>query len=365
MPSRLEQVLPLCSLDEYPVHQSPKPLRFPEATDPRVYDRYWFTVQDREATMFMVVGIGFYPNLGTVDGYALFVHDGKQVNVRVHDRLVDRSHISVGPLRAEPVVPFEEWHLALSTGDHGLAFDLRWRDTKRANYRRFPVKGVYYDTAGYEAFGRIEGWVTCGDKTFTISPDRFVGSRDHHWGVRDGVGGVRLGQLRPGVSHTGQWVEFADWAIWGDQVLYNFDDPRRGAGKVRPVEQRLRFDPNTRQFIGGTVVNRFDDGEIREVHYERIPDLTAYLRGGGYSSPSGLGTPDENICHGMDVGKRVQGETWDVRDCSTLARVMGFENQLCWVTCGTEKVVGIYECCNPDLYAMCERGVAGFSFDKI
>lgn len=368
MTDRMVQFLPLCGLDEYPIHQTVQPLRYVDTTDPRAFERYWFTAQDEQGEFYLIVGFGFYPNLGTADAYAIFVRDGQQTNIRAHCRLVDRGNIAIGPLRARPVAPFEEWHLVLEDNDYGFRFDLRWRDTKRANFRKMdipipvPNPSLLHNWCGYEAFGSIEGNVVCGGKTFQLRPNRVHGSRDHHWGTRDGVGGINILTKRPPFSHCGQWVEFKTWSIWGDQVLYNIGDERQGAGKAAEIDHKLRFDPVTKHFVGGTVRNRLQNGEVIELVYEQIDNIVAYLRGGMYSSPDGRGTPDKNHHHGMDVGDLIEGETYDTRDPQTRMRIAGFEDHLCRVTCGSETTVGIFECCNPVLYAMCEAGRPGYSF---
>lgn len=367
----LDEFAPLSSFDEFPIHQTVEPIRFVDTTDPRAFERYWFTASDTEGKFFLVVGFSFYPNLNKTDAYCLFLADGKQTNVRAHRSLgPDRAVFEIGPFHAKPVEPFKEWHVRLDENEFGLSFDIRWFDTKRAVFSRqtpptFP--GVnngknFHNWGGYETFGRIEGTVTLGDKIFQLDPAKVRGSRDHHWGTRNGVGGEDHAlPLKRRFTHVGQWVEFGTWSIWGDKCLFNIGDEHTGALKVDALEHRLRFDPSSHHFIGGTIVNRLGNGDIREVHYEAIENLTAYLRCGMYSGSDGKGTPRENHHHGQVVGDRLDGESFDVTDPEVRHLIGGMEDHLCRVTCGDETVVGILECRNPVLYEMCRDGVRGYS----
>ncbi len=62
---------PMSGFDEYPIHQIPEPLRILGTSDPRAYERYWFTTADAAQDVLLVVGFGFYPNLGTADAFAI------------------------------------------------------------------------------------------------------------------------------------------------------------------------------------------------------------------------------------------------------------------------------------------------------
>lgn len=153
-------------------------------------------------------------------------------------------------------------------------------------------------------------------------------------------------------------MEFKDWSIWGNRLLYNLGDSAHpGAETIEPVEQRLRFDPETRHLIGGIVVNRLPSGELREVHYEAIGRQCAFMRTGGYTGCNGLGTPGSNLHHGMPAGERVEGETHDLADPAVRMKIEGFENLLVRATCNGETTVGILESRNPALHAMASKGI--------
>jgi len=357
-------------MDEYPIHQFSEPVRVVSTTDARAYERYWFTVEDEAGEFFLVTGFGVYPNLDTVDAYVIFIRDGVHTSLRMHRLLGDdRANTRFGPLRAEVIEPFREWKLVLEDNDQDLRFDLRWRDTKRAIFQRFNPFGtsnrngrlVTAEISGYETFGRVEGTITHQGQRIAVNPAHVRGSRDHHWGIRNGVGGP--GHMEPETlrSHFAQFVEFEDWSIWGIRGLYNLGDKRPGFARVVKSDNRLRFDPQTKHLVGGIVTNTFDTGEVKEVHYEQIGSLVAHLRCGMYQGPTG-GTPDGDIYHGMYVGDDVvAGRTDDLTDVRVRTELAGFEDHLCTARCDGETTVGILECRNPLLYDMCNEGLPGFS----
>ena len=57
-------------LDEYPIHQAPLPMDRVVSSDRNFYDRCYFNVHDGAGEVFMVTGLGVYPNLGVIDAYA-------------------------------------------------------------------------------------------------------------------------------------------------------------------------------------------------------------------------------------------------------------------------------------------------------
>lgn len=367
-----ETYSPLCGWDEFPIHQSVAPVRYVNTTDLRAFERYWFTAKSRDGSVFLITGLGVYPNLGVTDAYALLVRDGRQISIRAHQPLsANRASLQVGPFRFSPLQPFVEWSLSLEGGnEHGLSFDLRWFDTKRACFSKPPFSQLanapenmhlLHDWGGYETFGEIEGEIRLGDKLFPLTRDRFIGSRDHHWGIRDGVGGLNLAGHKTGFTHCGQFAEFRDWAIWGAQALYPIDSPKR-PGPIETIKSQFAFAPETRHFREGIVTNRHSDGEVKTLHYKAIDHMTAYLRCAGYAAPDGRGSPLGNYLHGAATGPSLVCETHDISDARTRIAIGGFEDQLCIVTCNGEETIGIFECQNPALYQMCKAGVPGFSF---
>ncbi|HEX9499479.1 MAG TPA: hypothetical protein VF926_14170, partial [Mycobacterium sp.] len=57
--------------DEFPIHQIPQPIAWPGASDRNFYDRSYLNAHDRTGGIFLITGIGYYPNLGVKDAFVL------------------------------------------------------------------------------------------------------------------------------------------------------------------------------------------------------------------------------------------------------------------------------------------------------
>src|SRR6185312_7396182 len=62
--------------DEFPVHQIPQPIAWPGSSDRNFYDRSYFNAHDRTGDIFLISGIGYYPNLGVKDAFVLISRRG-------------------------------------------------------------------------------------------------------------------------------------------------------------------------------------------------------------------------------------------------------------------------------------------------
>ncbi|MDA0352824.1 MAG: hypothetical protein O3A10_11515 [Chloroflexi bacterium] len=360
IPDAAAEHAPMWALTELPVHEwSPQTNLVEETTDPRAYERYWWTAQDSTGELLVVTGFALYPNLGTVESFSIVNLRGQHTTVRAHRKLTgNRFDMRVGPIEAQLVAPFKEWHLTLDENPYGISYDLRWLDTKRSIAQPAMI-------GGYETFGRIEGTVRVGSEEFTLTEAAFSGSRDHHWGVRDGVGGpghlVRPIERATATATSGQWVEFGDWSVWLHRILYNLGDPRPGTGRIIKMERELSFDPDTQLFTGGTVHNTLEGGEVKSLHFRPLGHQVAFLRCGMYGGRGG-GTPEGDIWHGMFVGENVvSGETYDVTDPAIRLKLRGGSNYHCEVTCDDEVTTGLFETHDPITYEMCRDAEPGHS----
>lgn len=88
----------LSPLDDYPVHQTAEPMRRVATSDRNFYDRYYFNCYPSDdADMFLVVGLGQYPNLGVCDGFAVLRRGNDHIVVRASKALgTDRTDTAVG-----------------------------------------------------------------------------------------------------------------------------------------------------------------------------------------------------------------------------------------------------------------------------
>jgi len=89
----------LSSMDDYPIHQIAAPVRHVGPSDRNFYDRYYFNLHGSTDQLFMVIGMGQYPNLATQDAFACICSKGKQRVLRASKKLGDRMDTTVGPFR--------------------------------------------------------------------------------------------------------------------------------------------------------------------------------------------------------------------------------------------------------------------------
>ena len=368
---------PLSGLDEFLVHNAPYPVRVMWTPDAQAYERVWFTCQDREGELLVVIGLAFYPNLGTAEAFAIVNVRGMHTTVRAHRKLRnDRMDMTLGPFSFEVIEPFRQWRLRLDPSHapggtsvgHGISYDINWLDTKRPVFRQLGAglivgSRAMSPVAGYDGFGRQEGWVEAHGKRYTLAADTHLGTRDHHWGTRDGVGGPGryMGMQHP---HSGEWVEFEDFGVWGDHVLYSLGDARKKGATLTRRAHRMRFEPDTHLLQGGEVDLVFADGSVKTMTFERLGHQIAFLRCGMYGGPNG-GTPDGDLWHGMKVAQGdevvVHRETFDVTDPAVRTRLAGLDEHHCRVICEGEVTFGLVEPYDTLCYEVSRAGVMGFS----
>ena len=89
-------------MDEFPVHQIPQPIAWPGSSDRNFYDRSYFNAHDRTGDIFLITGIGYYPNLGVKDAFVLVRRGDEQTAVHLSDAIdQDRLNQNVLGYRIE------------------------------------------------------------------------------------------------------------------------------------------------------------------------------------------------------------------------------------------------------------------------
>jgi hypothetical protein len=364
-----DEQFPLASADDYMIHQTPDPLRVVWSTDPRFFERHWNIFHDDAGEVLIATGGSFYPNLDIAEAYAIVNLRGVQTSVRAFRRLgADRMNLHVGPIRPTITEGLRRWRHELADNDWGISYAIDWQDTKRQVYHAsygslqhaLPAGGQRHVTAGFESFGELEGWVRVGGEQIELRRGQCRGTRDRHWGIGRGVGGPAL---QPGGRPVkagwigGTWICFKEFAIWGNQVLYNFGDSRGGMGRVVRTDRRLRFETDTHIFLEGEIDFTLGDGSVKRVRFERLRHQTAYMKCGMYG-----GTPDKGLHHGMSQGvQRVEGDRFDVSKTDVRLLLRGLDEHHCSITCDGEVTTGILQPLEPEAYEACLRGEPGWS----
>ena len=80
---------PLAGIDEFLIHNAPYPVRVMWTPDAQAYERVWFTCQDKVGDLLVVIGLAFYPNLGTAEAFAIVNVRGRLARARTTAPLFD------------------------------------------------------------------------------------------------------------------------------------------------------------------------------------------------------------------------------------------------------------------------------------
>ncbi|MEE2034095.1 hypothetical protein [Rhodococcus chondri] len=310
----------LSPLDDYPVHQTAEPIRRVATSDRNFYDRYYFNCYPADTTdLFLVVGLGQYPNLGVTDGFAVLRHGDDHLVVRASKALgTDRTDTRIGPLRIEILEGLQRLRVVLEPGHPDttdLSFDLTFDGdipaTEESPQRLRQLERIVMDTSRFVQTGHWSGTLTVDGHTRRVDPATWRGNRDRSWGVRP-VGepepaGRRSADGTPGFFWIYSVMQFGNDTV---VVIVQEDDTGRRlleeAIRIRPgeapewlgrPEHRLQFAPGTRTVTGAALTFHRPGRDTLTVECElRVPNLLAIGTGYGLE-------PDWR--HGMWQGELV------------------------------------------------------------
>jgi hypothetical protein len=338
----------LSPLDDYPVHQVAQPIRYPATSDRNFYDRYYFNCHTGTDELMLIVGVGQYPNLGVTDAFALARHGDVHRVVRASRELgADRMDTSVGPFKVEVIEGLRRLRVVLAPNEHGLEFDLTWEGVTPAqaepqHYIRQQER-VIFDSFRLAQTGRWTGRVRSGDQEFTITPDRWQGSRDRSWGVRP------VGESEPPgiqVRNPAQFywmyapMQFEEFSILtivqedaaGNRVLEEAvrvwpEAAGRAPQQLGRPEYRPRYAPGTREVQTATISFSPPGAAPLEVAVRPVHPVSIMV-GTGY----GL-EPDwkHGMYHGPDLV--VQGVCYDLTKAEDKARMWGMIDSVATFEC--------------------------------
>jgi hypothetical protein len=342
----------LSPADDLPIHQTAEVVRHPVTGDRNFYDRYYFNCHaSGDPSLFLVFGLGQYPNLGVTDAFAAVARDGRQHVVRASRELgVNRLDTTVGPFRVEVLEGLRRLRCVLEPTEHHVAFDLTWDASVPAvmEPRHFirVRERVVFDSSRFAQTGTWSGSLVVDGTSYDVTPGRWGGCRDRSWGVRPvgepespGIHGAKA----PG---TFFWVyaplQFPDFSVVviaqeeadGTRVL---EEAVRVPRDGEPVPLgtptiALTFVPGTREVA--SAVLSFPDGPDIEVECVLPLPLGA---GTGYG---GL----DNWRHGQYQGELVvQGASYDVSTAEVRASYWNVMDTLARVRCDGVDGWGMFE----------------------
>ncbi len=330
--------MPLGPMDELLAHQTCETFDHVFTSDRNFYDRYYFNMHPSSDELFLVAGMGQYPNLGTMDAFVSVSH-GERIDVVRASRELgsDRMSTRVGPLGVEILKGLEKVRVYCEPNEWNLAFDLVFDGTVPAieepkTFQRHPHGRVHMDTSRYSQVGTWSGTLEVGGRRYDVTPDRWQGVRDHSWGIR-GVGepeppGIRVKQASQGFGFYHVWIPlqlddallklFVEEDMHGNRLVEeSMRIPTFAAGgDPEPMGSprfRYRYRPGSREIEHVTV--HVDDPSGKPLTIEATPLRTLYLAAGsGY-------IPQPDWTHGMYQGElKVEGRSYDLSTAAERAK---------------------------------------------
>jgi hypothetical protein len=190
----------LSAQDDFIGHQLPTTFDHVMNSDPSWMERYWYTGHPKPDGDFIFdIGLGWHPNRNVMDGFAGVTVDGRQHNFRVSRRMRPNPlTTAIGPLRIEILEGLRRHRLVLEPNESTLAFDLEFLATmnpheEEEHFRRRNGR-VTEHMARAQQLGVYRGWIEVDGKRREVESTRWLGQRDHSWGIR---GEMRTDESNP------------------------------------------------------------------------------------------------------------------------------------------------------------------------
>ena len=205
-------------LDEFPVHQIPQPIAWPGSSDRNFYDRSYFNAHDRTGNIFVISGIGYYPNLGVKDAFFLVRRGDTQTAVHLSDAIdSDRLNQNVNGYRIEVIEPLHKLRLVLDETE-GIAADLTWEGLfDVVQEQPHILRSGNRVTLNAQRFAQLGSWsgrIAIDGEEIAVDPATWLGSRDRSWGIRP------IGEPEP----AGRPADPPFEGMWWLYVPMAFDD---------------------------------------------------------------------------------------------------------------------------------------------
>ncbi|MGV0837473.1 hypothetical protein [Mycolicibacterium thermoresistibile] len=327
-------------LDEYPVHQIPQPIAWPGSSDRNFYDRSYLNAHDRTGDIFLITGIGYYPNLGVKDAFVLLSRRGSggsgghtQTAVHLSDAIdQDRLNPHVNGYRIEVVEPLHKLRVVLDETE-GMAVDLTWEGLFDAVQEQPHIlrtgNRVTLDAQRFAQVGTWSGTIVVDGEEITVDPQRWIGTRDRSWGIRPSGEPEPAG--RPAdPPFEGMWWLYVPMAFDDFAIVLIIQEEPDGFRSLNDctriwrdgrVEQlgwpriQIHYTSGTRIPYGATITASTRDGT--PVVFEVESKLAAPIHiGGGYGG-------DSDWLHGMWKGEKfTERLTYDMTDPAVSGRAM-------------------------------------------
>lgn len=338
----------LTPMDDTLWHMLPTTFDHVGTSDPRFFDRYWFAASDPKGGGTLQLTLGVYNNMNVVDAGFVAIRNGRQYNLRASRSLRPHFESTCGPLRVEVLEPLERFRLEIEgAAQAGIAADLEWSSVLPAHEEaaRFTrVRGrVVEESRRFDQIGECGGWVELAGERIVL--DRWWATRDHSWGVREGMGipepvtgsappasaGALFAFLFFSTDAIGGHVQIARFAGRPDYFTAGIHR-RRGPAGHRAAEESdapialtsadLDVDfydsERPRRFRAARFDARLADGQAVVIETEALcpaVDMQGLGYSGGYADGGGLGVWRGDAHQEHDV--------WDVSHPTQVVRADG------------------------------------------
>jgi len=330
---------PLVAEDERFNHQVADTFATVGTSDPSWTEKVCAMAMARDGSLQIGFGLGKYTNRNVIDAYAALSRGKEQLTVRASRSLAsDPEQTTIGPIHYEVIEPLNQVRFRLEPNDcQPIAFDwhfeaavppfLEERTHLRAAFR------VMSELVRYHQTGVAAGWIELDGERIEMTPDTWVSTRDHSWGVRYDVGVPPPDvqprpSIPPGVGFMMIWcpvlmerrdgsryalhLHFTRFEATGFQqkmVTARIEHPDGSEEVIADIDPDLRFDPNNRRLLGGTLHCTMADGATRKLEIEVLSDTGVQLGAGLYFGLDGHH-------HGEWRGEfHLEGER--IEDCTT------------------------------------------------
>ena len=347
----------LTGRDDHLGHQIPSTFDHVDTSDPMWTERLWYTLHDvTTGNILFDCGLGQYPNRNVQDAFAGVALDGKQYNVRMSRALrSDAGQTKVGPLSFHVIEGLKRHHLLLEKNESGLSFDIDWEGTfnpheEEHHYRRRAGR-IVEDLNRYSQLGRARGTLTLpGGKTLTLDPTKWLGQRDHSWGIRSELrteeGDPHKTYLPP-YCYSWVAVQFPSFGLHcffnertpgnfiyiSGEILKPLGEKADKGLRLVSVEHHLTWAKETinQTLEQGDLTLKLANGDSKAVHLRTLP-ARYYLRSGMYGAWKGW-------YHGDYKGPYYcEHDIWDLSDQEFMKRVGTFGDHV--IECRMDGEVG-------------------------
>jgi hypothetical protein len=298
-------------MDDYPIHQTSRPVAHPATSDRHAYDRYWFNGYQDDGEFYFGIGAALYPNLGIMDCGFSIVRDGEQHAFHASRRApVEPTDLSIGPFHLDIIEPMRKLRVVVDDNETGISGELDWiaRTANIEEGHQYSNRArTVMEATRFNQFGFWSGEVRYDGQNVKIDPSRVYGTKDRSWGIRPvgdpaprGAPPTEVPQVfflwaplhwRDRCTHMGLFEnEYAEMWHFDGMICPVYDDPDAIPGVEDPDvrllssgEHTLQFVPGTRRASAAEIVLRERDGTCHEISLE--PLLCFRMKGIGYTNP--------------------------------------------------------------------------------